>query len=667
MQIYEIDKEDFLPIDIEIENTFSIGLLTGKEFMDAEWLCMEISISGGDDTNIWLEWAENSDSESQFYMQHTIIPNCFATIAFQISEKNFSLHSAFIPPFGALRKGNTNGKPMKKAKAGFIKLKITSETLTRVIINRIFFSNTRPEGMINGQPVIDVFGQRIKGDWKNKTKNEKELIEYLESELASAENAKYPDGWSAFGGWTGLQREATGFFRTEKIDGRWWLIDPEGYAFFSNGVSYSARAGVFGFTEEYRSLHEYLPEKDSEFADAWSTASNIPQYIVRNGADGAEKMEMFSFGRSNLIRAFGKEWYSAYTKITTARMRRMGFNTVCVGTNDYFDEQTDYFLKESQIPYVVTFRDFPLTKERIFRDFPDVFSNEYEELCQDFAERSLRKYANDPYLIGYFVTNEPEWLFSGDVNLAEQMLKTDGCVASKVKFTEFLSSRYEDINSLNAAWGTKFKEFIEVLEFAYNCTEFSHFAYEDICLFEGKLIKQYAEVVSKALYAVDPNHLNLGMRYSWFSQRTTSMDLKNFDVFSINCYRTSPRDFSEQVSKHHDIPVLIGEWHFGAKECGLPAFGLHYTETQEQRAAVCKYYCESATQDPNIVGIHYFEYNDQPYFGRFDGECYQIGLFDVCHRPYDEVCNAFENFAWRLYPLLLREETMTAEPQSILK
>lgn len=667
MQIYEIGKEDFFPLEWDAEKAVSFGLLPGKKFMNAQWLCMEISISGGDDSNICLWWSENSSSEPQFNMEHTIIPNCSATIAFQISEKNFSLHSAFIPPFGALRKGNTNGKPMKKADAGFVRVEITSETLTNVVINRIFFTNTRPEGRLNGQPVVDTFGQRINGDWKNKTKNEKQLTEYLKSELASSVNAKYPDGWSAFGGWTALRREATGFFRTEKIEGKWWLIDPEGYAFFSNGVCYSSRAGVFGFTEEYQNLYEYLPGKDSEFADAWSTAANIPQYLVRNGFAGAEKLDMFSFGRSNLIRAFGKEWYSAYTKITAARMRRMGFNTVCVGTNDYLDEQTDCFLKESNIPYVVTFRNFPLTKERIFRDFPDVFSSEYEELCQEFAESSLRKYADDPYLIGYFVTNEPEWLFSGEVNLAEQLLKTDGCVASKLKFTEFLSLRYCDIYSLNTAWGTKFKEFTEVLEFAYNCTDFPHSAREDISLFEGELIKQYTEVVSRALCAVDPNHLNLGMRYSWFSQRTTSIDLKNFDVFSINCYETSPRVFSKQVSKHHDIPVLIGEWHFGAKECGLPAFGIHYTETQAQRAEACKYYCESATQDSNIVGIHYFEYNDQPYFGRFDGECYQIGLFDVCHRPYSEVCNAFENFAWRLYPLLLGEETMTAEPQSILK
>lgn len=389
---------------------------TLEKFFDAEWLCMEISVFGGDDSNICLWWSENSSSERQFYMVHRIIPNCLSTIAFPISEKNFSLHSAFIPPFGALRKGDTNGKPMKKAEAGFVSVNITSETLTRVVINRIFFSNTRPEGNINGQPIIDFFGQRISGEWKNKTKNEQELVEYLKSELASSQSAKYPDGWSAFGGWTALKREATGFFRREKIDGKWWLIDPEGYAFFSNGICYSFRAGVFGFTEEYRSIHEYLPDKDGEFAEAWSTAANIPQYLVRNGSVGAENKEMFSFGRSNLIRAFGKEWYSAYTKITAARMRRLGFNTVCVGTNDYFDERTDYFLKESKIPYVITFRNFPLTKERIFRDFPDVFSKEYEELCREFAESSLKKYADDPYMIGYFVTNEPEWLFSDGVN-----------------------------------------------------------------------------------------------------------------------------------------------------------------------------------------------------------------------------------------------------------
>lgn len=36
------------------------------------------------------------------------------------------------------------------------------------------------------------------------------------------------------------------------------------------------------------------------------------------------------------------------------------------------------------------------------------------------------------------------------------------------------------------------------------------------------------------------------------------------------------------------------------------------------------------------VGVHYFTLNDQPILGRFDGENFQIGLVDICQRPYAE-------------------------------
>ena len=36
---------------------------------------------------------------------------------------------------------------------------------------------------------------------------------------------------SKYGGWKAHQVAATGFFRVEKIDGRWWAIDPEGYLY----------------------------------------------------------------------------------------------------------------------------------------------------------------------------------------------------------------------------------------------------------------------------------------------------------------------------------------------------------------------------------------------------------------------------------------------------
>lgn len=40
-----------------------------------------------------------------------------------------------------------------------------------------------------------------------------------------------------FGGLATRQERGTGFFRTQRIDGRWWLIDPDGSRFISRGVN----------------------------------------------------------------------------------------------------------------------------------------------------------------------------------------------------------------------------------------------------------------------------------------------------------------------------------------------------------------------------------------------------------------------------------------------
>jgi hypothetical protein len=42
--------------------------------------------------------------------------------------------------------------------------------------------------------------------------------------------------YDAYGGWLKLQGQKTSFFHTEQIGGRWWLVSPEGNAFFAKGV-----------------------------------------------------------------------------------------------------------------------------------------------------------------------------------------------------------------------------------------------------------------------------------------------------------------------------------------------------------------------------------------------------------------------------------------------
>jgi agarase len=40
------------------------------------------------------------------------------------------------------------------------------------------------------------------------------------------------------------------------------------------------------------------------------------------------------------------------------------------------------------------------------------------------------------------------------------------------------------------------------------------------------------------------------------------------------------------------------------------------------------------------VGVHWFQYIDEPLTGRFDGENYNIGFVDVTDTPYPELRDA---------------------------
>jgi len=42
-----------------------------------------------------------------------------------------------------------------------------------------------------------------------------------------------------------VRGDATGFFHTQKIDDRWWLVTPEGNGFFGIGLSHP----VTGFSQ----------------------------------------------------------------------------------------------------------------------------------------------------------------------------------------------------------------------------------------------------------------------------------------------------------------------------------------------------------------------------------------------------------------------------------
>jgi len=93
-------------------------------------------------------------------------------------------------------------------------------------------------------PVTDEFGQWAHADWPGKIKSKEQLEKELADEAKSfGTAASY--GYCEYGGYKNTQTKATGFFRLEQVDGKWWFVDSHGHLFLSIG---SNGAGV-GFSQ----------------------------------------------------------------------------------------------------------------------------------------------------------------------------------------------------------------------------------------------------------------------------------------------------------------------------------------------------------------------------------------------------------------------------------
>ncbi len=80
---------------------------------------------------------------------------------------------------------------------------------------------------------------------------------------------------------------------------------------------------------------------------------------------------------------------------------------------------------------------------------------------------------------------------------------------------------------------------------------------------------------------------------------------------------------------------MVTEFHFGSRDRGPFWGGVQEVWTEEQRGAAYAHFVQRALEEPSIVGLHWFQYLDQPVTGRLlDGENGHLGLVAITDRPY---------------------------------
>ena len=253
------------------------------------------------------------------------------------------------------------------------------------------------DALLDAKPLVDEFGQWMADDWPGKAKTLDELKAAWAAEVKTLGNrdtngaAAYgtgPNGvitakvtgnsdfnYDRYGGYQGTQAKATGFFRVEKIDGKWWIVDPDGHYFYSAGVDCVTPSSATS-TDGRQALFAALP----------------PATASAGGRAGA------SFYTWNMIRRYGADWSALWADLAIRRMFDWGFNTV--------GNWSDVRLADAhRVPYTLT---LGVRANSGPMGVADVYAPDFEQAAERAAAQAEAR-KDDPYLLGYFLGNELPW------------------------------------------------------------------------------------------------------------------------------------------------------------------------------------------------------------------------------------------------------------------
>jgi hypothetical protein len=476
--------------------------------------------------------------------------------------------------------------------------------------------------------LVDRYGQFLYEEWPGKIRSDDDLRRDLETErrkLAAASPA--PDiAGSGETPATARPLTATGFFRLEKIDGRWWFVTPDGKPWFMNGVCVTDyREGgystaLFNKQGEPRGVFAGLPDRQT-YGGAFETLQGHPKV---------------NFLTANLMAKYGDDYHSAWAELMRLRLRDWGFNANAKWTRAPI----------LGLPYITVLRPHPNTPR--IKYAVDPFDPDFAANVEAGVRDTLAAMRDDPLIIGHTFESEKGW----DFDVFAEMLRRDATTPAKVAFVDFLLERHRhDATALARVLGHA-----ETSRDALIATPlaFPETLHDDARAFIAEASKRYYRTAVEIIRRHDPNHLILGSSLTpgWHSSYEWEIGAVDFvDALSFDYYVSSPAWIEPYLK--FDLPILLLEYSFVTSGRGLPGF--HTTvPTQRDRGLYYRHFIEHLAALPQFVGAGWFLLYDQPVTGRDPaggGECHNFGLLNQQDQPYEEMLEEVRKTSRRLFDL----------------
>jgi hypothetical protein len=241
--------------------------------------------------------------------------------------------------------------------------------------------------------------------------------------------------------------EASGFFHSEKRDGRWWLVTPDGHAVLFAGVNTVNRESSQTYIAGREYMFSVLPREGEPLAAFYGEATTAKATRPRGGPSvtvaGSTSM------RPTATRP-AADWQGGQQADdagsgTLARLDAWGFNSLGNWSEPAFAGpracRTACRCRSSAT--------LPASAPaRLVGRMPDPFDPRFAMATERAVAIAARDHRDDPWLIGYFADNELAW--AGQVNTRRATTRwptapgasTDS--PAKRAFTKQLRDKYRD-------------------------------------------------------------------------------------------------------------------------------------------------------------------------------------------------------------------------------
>ena len=595
------------------------------------------------------------DGRGQEAVGSVIVPAGKTQSAFMTFDKNAnSLAMRYFPPTGGRERvsyswGTKNLDTTDIREITFFMY--TPPHSASMIVDNIKTINdpAKASGYLNG--IVDPYGQYSGKDWKDKVHNDNELKATVNKEKSWMNNNKQDmSKRSKYGGWSaGPKLKATGYFRTEKYDGKWTLVDPEGYIYFATGLD------ILRFDD----MNTWISGRENMFKNVPKNSHYKPVGQVHTSPHGLTSGFTYNFYTANLEKKYGSSYATAWANQTYDRMKNWGFTTL----GNWSDP--DLFWKtaeQKQMPFIAdcwirgnfgTIDDGNVPGQITPDAFDPAFRTATINSLKSINGGSVK---NNPWCVGMYINNEISWgspLGDPYSVVAAAMNKPANSSHAKRAFIAEMKKKYGNIGALNRSWGTNFGNFDALNNANILPANRTSGLTSDLSKMLTMLATQYYKTVNECFDSIYPNTLNFGSRLAeWGCPKEVEQACAKYvDVVSYNCYKESVKTEGNWMRiNSYDKPAIIGEFHFGAKGERMYSPGLIAASNQAERGKMYTKYITDLLQTDCFVGGQWFQYIDQPITGRaWDGENYNAGFVDVADVPYYELVNAAKDIHDRQY------------------